>query len=131
MQPAWQPLHVDVVCLFKQMVHSSQCTKLPRVLALASCPPLSIRVASIAKSSCHYRTSTRISSKLFLSRRCPLISFIWLLLQPASFLDIPGCCFPQRNMQQIASKSPFILLLVSQLDLKYRERGLHSYKCRS
>ena len=69
-----------------------------------------------------------VRSELISPQRCPLIALIWLLLYPAGYLDVPSCCFPQRNMQQIASESSSILLLVSQLDLKYREGVLHSYK---
>ena len=71
----------------------------PEVSRLALCPPLSVRSASVAKSSCHCGTSTLSVSEISLAQQCPLISLTWLLLYPAGFLDISGCIFPQRNMQ--------------------------------
>ena len=99
----------------------------PPVLALPRVLPSGSDLHLSPKPSCHCETSTPSGSELFLAQRCPLISLIWLLLYPAGFLDVPGYYFTHRNMQQIASKYPFIPLLVSQLELKYREGVLHLY----
>ena len=65
-QPACQPLCLDVVLPFQaDNTFCSVCACLPQVLVLASCPPLSIIVVSVAKSSCHCGTSICISLELF------------------------------------------------------------------
>ena len=69
-----------------------------KLSCLASCPPISVRFVSVAKYSHRCGTSNWSGSKIFLAQRCPLISLIWLLLYHVGFLDIPGCCFQQRNV---------------------------------
>ena len=106
----------------------------PPIVGTLNLPELSPRVVSstqvqicvccqifLSLQNCYSKRS-----KLILPHCCPLVALIWLLLYPVGFFAVPSCCFPQRNMEQIASKSPFIPLLVSQLDLKYHEGVRHS-----
>ena len=72
--------------------------KLPQVLALPRALP--------SGSDLRLLPNLPVTAELvlgpaqsFSAQRCPLISLIWLISYPAGFLGVPGCCFPQRNVQ--------------------------------